>query len=82
MQCDVTRCVICISNNIEYLDKKESQKFYQSQISYIVNLSDLCNAIKKILGKMSCYRHFKYSISDVQILLSLPVYLYRYVTAE
>ena len=26
MQCDVTRCVICISNNVEYLDKEEGHK--------------------------------------------------------
>ena len=26
MQCDVTRCVICISNKVEYLDKKRSHK--------------------------------------------------------
>ena len=26
MQCDVTRCVICISNNVEYLNKEESKK--------------------------------------------------------
>ena len=26
MQCDVTRCVICMSNNVEYLDKEEGHK--------------------------------------------------------
>ena len=56
MQCDVTRCIICISNKIEYLDKQQLQKFYQS---YIVILSDLCNAIKKTLEKILRHRHFK-----------------------
>ena len=48
MQCDahdVTRCIIFISNKVEYLDKEHSlQKFYQR--SYIAILSDLCNATK------------------------------------
>ena len=26
MQCDDTRCVNCMSNNVEYLNKKESFK--------------------------------------------------------
>ena len=26
MQCDVTRCVICISNKVEHLEKEESYK--------------------------------------------------------
>ena len=49
MQCDVTRCIICISNKVEYLDKEHSsyKKFYQ-----IVILSNLCNEIKKTLHKI------------------------------
>ena len=38
------------------ISTRELQKFYQR--SYIVNLSDLCNAIKKILDKISCHRCF------------------------
>ena len=47
-QCDVTRCVICISNNGEYLDKEQSYKNSTSKRNHIVILIDLCNAIKKI----------------------------------
>ena len=50
MQCDVTRCIVCISNKVESQQGAELQKFYQR--SYIVNLSDLCNAIKKLLDKI------------------------------
>ena len=39
------------------LAKNRIIKSYQR--SYIVNLSDLCNAIKKILDKTSCHRRFK-----------------------
>ena len=45
---DVTGCVICISNNVEYLKK---EKF--SQRSYIVILTYLCNTLNKILDKIS-----------------------------
>ena len=47
MQCDVTGCISCISNKVEYLDK------------YIVIPSELYNATKKILDKFSFHRHFK-----------------------
>ena len=36
----------------------ELQKFFKN-LSYIVNLSDLCNATKKILDKISFHEHFK-----------------------
>ena len=53
MQCDVTRCVICIANNVQSRKGTELQKFCQR--SYIVNLSDLCNAMWKILENfLSC----------------------------
>ena len=35
MQCDVTHCVFCISNDVECLDKEHSYNFYQK--SYVVN---------------------------------------------
>ena len=46
MECDVTRCVVCIFNKVE-----SRKKFYQR--SFIVISSDLCNVIKKMLDKMS-----------------------------
>ena len=49
MQCNVTRCIICISSKAKYLDKEPSYK------NFFVNLSYLSNAIKKI----SFHRHFK-----------------------
>ena len=70
MQCDVTRCVICISNNIEYLDKAENYtKFYQR--NNIVNLGNLSNAIMKITDKMSCLGHFKLVTCCYQVCLKL-----------
>ena len=53
MQCDFTLCVICISNNVEYLNKEERHK----NSNYIVNLSGLFNAIRKTLDGISCHRH-------------------------
>ena len=32
IQCDVKRCVICISNNAEYLNKKESFKILPNKL--------------------------------------------------
>ena len=57
MQCDVTSCIVCIPNNVEYLNMEKLQKCYQK--SCTMNLSDLCNAIQKILNNISCHRHFK-----------------------
>ena len=37
--------------------RKRVTKSYQ--IGYTMNLSDLCNAMKKILDKISCHRYFK-----------------------
>ena len=45
MHCDAIRCVICISNKVEYLVKKQLEKFYQE--SYIVTFRNLSNAINK-----------------------------------
>ena len=33
MQCDVTRCAICILNNVEYLDKEQSSLRYNQEIT-------------------------------------------------
>ena len=46
IQCDVTRCVLCISNKVEYLDKEEGHKnsILKSR-RYTMNLSDLCNGL-------------------------------------
>ena len=64
MQCDVTRCIICISNQVKYLDKdkEHSYKNFTNERSYFVNLSYLSNAIKKMLDKISFHRHFKFFI--------------------
>ena len=59
MQCDVTRCIICISNKVEYLDKEHSHKNSTKEVIYILISSDLCNEIKKILDEISYHRHFK-----------------------
>ena len=56
MQYDATRCVMCTSNNNEYIDRTKLQNVFQG--SYNVNLSDLPNAIKKLLDEISCDRHF------------------------
>ena len=38
MQCDVAHCVICTSNNVEYLAKKEqSHKNCIKELSHVVN---------------------------------------------
>ena len=51
MQCDVKRCAICIFNNVEYLDKEQSYKNSNKEVIIIVDLSDLCNAMKKVNGQ-------------------------------
>ena len=53
MRRDVTRCPICISNEVENFDEEQLQKIYQR--SYNVILSDLCNVINKMLDKISCH---------------------------
>ena len=41
MWCDVTRCGICIPNNVEYLNKGESNnKFYQRIRHIVISISD------------------------------------------
>ena len=62
MQCDVTHCVICISNKFEYLGKEHSYK-NSNKGNCIVISSDLCNAIKKILDKISCHRDRYFTVS-------------------
>ena len=58
MQCDVTRCIFCTSNKVEYLDKEHSHENSGKEVIQTVNyLSYLFNAIKKILHKISF--HFK-----------------------
>ena len=59
MQCDVTRCIICLSNKVEYLDKEHSYKILPKKLYSFVNLSDLCNVIEKILDTILCHKHFK-----------------------
>ena len=46
------------SINDQYLIYQRTvlEKFYKK--GYVVNLSDLSNAIKKTMYKISCYRHF------------------------
>ena len=58
MQCDVTRCVICIFDKVGYLNKEHSYKNSTKEVILIVIASDIYNAIKKILDKNSCHRHF------------------------
>ena len=50
MQCEVTRCIICIFNKVESLNKENSYK------SFTKNLR---NAIKNILDKISCHNDSK-----------------------
>ncbi len=57
MRYDVTSCVICISNEMEYLEKEGSYENSAKRL-YIVILSDLCNAIGKTFHKISLHRHF------------------------
>ena len=52
MQCDVTRCAICIPNNVEYFNKEESKLRKCYQRNYAVNLNDIWNVIKKMLDKI------------------------------
>ena len=52
-QCDVTRCVICVSSIMLNITRNRVTKVFQSQRSYIVNLGDLCNAVKKNTGQNS-----------------------------
>ena len=52
----VISCVICMSNNVEYLEKEASYK--NSPRGYIVILRDLCNAIKKVRQNFVAYWHF------------------------
>ena len=49
---------VCISSNAELnmSTKNTVTKFYHR--SYIVVLSHLCNAIKKMLNTIACHRHF------------------------
>ena len=42
---------------------RELQKFHQR--SFMANLSDLCSAIKKMLGKILGHRHLNSSTFDV-----------------
>ena len=49
MQCDVTRCIICISNEVQYLNEEPSYKHFTKEVI-------LCNAV----DKTSCHRQFKY----------------------
>ncbi len=56
--CIVTSCVICISNNVEYLEKEEIYKNSTKEVTIVI-LSDFCNAIKKGFDKISLHRHFK-----------------------
>ena len=61
---------IFISNKVEYRSRegKELQVFYQR--CYIVILSDLCNAVKKILGKISWHTtyYFTTPVSRFRVL--------------
>ena len=45
MQCDVTRCIICISNKVEFLDKEQSYKNSTKEV--IVILSELCGGVAR-----------------------------------
>ena len=71
--------LVCAYREKLNISTRELQKFYQR--SYIVNLSDLCNVIKKILDKISCHRdrYFTLSIEIGQntVIKILPKKLYR-----
>ena len=34
MHCDVTRCIICISNKVKYLEKEKSKKHFTKEAIY------------------------------------------------
>ena len=63
VQCDVTQ-IICISNKVEYLDKENRHKNATKDRSYIVNSSDFCNVLKKILDKFTCHTNIKIEYSN------------------
>ena len=78
MHCDVISCVICISNEVEYLAKEELKKFYQR--SDIVILSDLCNAIKNSWTKFRftvTLRAWLHSLQEKFAILSLNLLAIR-----
>ena len=43
MQCDVTSCIICISNKVEYPKKEESEILYQRSYVLLFEQSFQCN---------------------------------------
>ena len=57
MHCDVTSCVICISNNVGYLEKEESYKNSTKKLHCHFKLSLQCN--QKTFDNISLRRHFK-----------------------
>ena len=38
IKCDVTRCVMCISKKVEYLDKEQSYKNSTKQVLFLIQL--------------------------------------------
>ena len=61
LQCNVKSHVVlfCTSDKVGYLGAERSYKHSAKEVVSYVILSFFCNAIKKILDKMSCHRHFK-----------------------
>ena len=43
IQCDVTCCIICLSNKVKYLPKEEGKKKITKEVVLSL-LNDLCNA--------------------------------------
>ncbi len=60
-----------------YFLRKELQKFYQK--GYIVILSDLCNAIKKTLDKISLHWQFNWFVSQ-KFVTVFGLFFYRIST--
>ena len=46
MQCHVTRCVICISNNVEYLDQEQSYRNSTKEVGCELKCFSQCNEEK------------------------------------
>ena len=60
---------ICISNNVEYFGKEESNRAASILPKRFIVILSLCNAIKKRLGEISCHKHYNF-LAPVSINIS------------
>ena len=73
---EVTRCVICILNIVEYLDHEQSYKNFARGI-----IMNICYTIKKILDNTLCHERFKKLVEFSLLVLIKAVCLYNYTRA-